>query len=165
MDAGPCVGKGAACVDGNTASDGIGVFRLVRKCHRPVLEHRAIQREVATMQVPPEVKPACWGAIGGAIAVAIIGFTWGGWVTGGTAETMAKERADAAVVKALAPVCVDNFRQAVDAKAQQLELKNARSWERASFVEKHGWATMPGSSSPHPEVARACAELITNLKL
>ena len=117
------------------------------------------------MQVPPEVKPACWGALGGAIAVAIIGFTWGGWVTGGTAETMAKERADAAVVKTLTPICVDNFRQAVDPKAQQLELKNARSWERASFVEKHGWATMPGSNSPHPGVARACADLISDLKL
>jgi hypothetical protein len=117
------------------------------------------------MQVPPEVKPASWGAIGGAIAVAIIGFTWGGWVTGGTAETMAKERADAAVVKALTPICVDNFRETADAKAQQLELKNAPFWERASFVEKHGWATMPGSKSPHPGVARACADLVSDLKL
>jgi hypothetical protein len=117
------------------------------------------------MQVPPEVKPACWGALGGAIAVAVIGFTWGGWVTGGTAETLAKQRADAAVVKALTPICVDNFRQSPDAAARQLELKNASYWERAAFVEKHGWATMPGSKSPQEGVARACAELISNLKL
>jgi hypothetical protein len=117
------------------------------------------------MQVPPEVKPACWGAIGGAIAVAVIGFTWGGWVTGGTAETLAKERADAAVVKALTPICVDNFRQSPDAAKQQQELKKAYSWERASFVEKHGWATMPGTKSPHSGVARACADLISDLKL
>jgi hypothetical protein len=117
------------------------------------------------MQVPPEVKPACWGAIGGAIAVAIVGFTWGGWVTGGTAETVAKERADAAVVKALTPICVDNFRESADASARQLELKKASYWQRADFVEKHGWATMPGSSSPHEGVARACAEMISNLKL
>jgi hypothetical protein len=68
-------------------------------------------------------------------------------------------------VKALTPICVDNFRVSADAKAQQLELKKARSWERASFVEKHGWATMPGSNSPHPGVARACADLISNLTL
>jgi hypothetical protein len=78
---------------------------------------------------------------------------------------MAKERADAAVVKALTPICVNNFREAADAKAQQLELKKAPSWEKAAFVEKHGWATMPGSSSPHPGLARACAELISDLKL
>jgi hypothetical protein len=116
------------------------------------------------MQVPPEVKPACWGAIGGAIAVAVIGFTWGGWVTGGTAETLAKERADAAVVKALTPICVDNFRDSPDAKARLLEFKNASWWERADFVKKHGWATMPGSNSPHDGVARACADLIGDLK-
>jgi hypothetical protein len=117
------------------------------------------------MQVPPQIKPACWGAIGGAIAVAVIGFTWGGWVTAGTAETLAKERADAAVVKTLTPICVENFRQTPDAAAQQQELKKAHYWERAAFVEKHGWATMPGSKSPHAGVAQPCADLISNLKL
>jgi hypothetical protein len=117
------------------------------------------------MQVPPEVKPACWGAVGGAIALAFIGFTWGGWVTGGTAEKMAQQRADAAVVSALAPICVANFRSAPDAAAQQAALNKASFWERASFVEKHGWATMPGSKSPDSDVARACAERISDLKL
>ena len=41
------------------------------------------------MQVPASVKPAIWGAIGGAAAAMIIGFGWGGWVTGGTAGEMA----------------------------------------------------------------------------
>src|SRR5919109_282106 len=117
------------------------------------------------MQVPPEVKPACWGAVGGAIALAVIGFNWGGWVTGGKAEIMAKQRANTAVVAALAPICVDNFRRAPDATAQQAALNKASFWERTSFVEKHGWATMPGSSSPDSDVARACAERISNLKL
>jgi hypothetical protein len=117
------------------------------------------------MQVPPLVKPACWGAVGGAIALAVIGFNWGGWVTGGKAEIMAKQRANAAVVAALAPICVDNFRRAPDATTQQVELNKASYWERRSFVEKRGWATMPGSSSVDSEVARACAELISELKL
>jgi hypothetical protein len=121
--------------------------------------------KAVTMQVPPQVKPACWGAVGGAIALAVIGFTWGGWVKGSTAETMASQRANAAVVTALAPICLDNFRRAADATAQQVELKKANFWERSSFVEKRGWATMPGSSSPDSGVARACAELISDLKL
>ena len=29
------------------------------------------------MQIPASVKPAVWGAIGGAVAAMIIGFVWG----------------------------------------------------------------------------------------
>ena len=43
-------------------------------------------------------RSALWGAAAGAIALAIVGFSWGGWVTGGTAETLAKNRAATAVV-------------------------------------------------------------------
>jgi len=117
------------------------------------------------MEFPSKLEPALWGAAGGAVALAILGFTWGGWVTAGTAEAMAKQRANAAIVTALAPICVDNFRRATDATAQQLELKKASSWDQSSLVEKRGWATMPGNSSPDSGVARACAEMIGNLKL
>ena len=43
------------------------------------------------MNVPPELKPACWGAVIGAIALAVIGFSWGGWVTGATADEKPKK--------------------------------------------------------------------------
>src|ERR1700747_2586345 len=38
-----------------------------------------------------KIKPVLWGAVGGAILLATIGFNWGGWVTTGTAEAMAKD--------------------------------------------------------------------------
>jgi hypothetical protein len=41
------------------------------------------------MAIPAQIKPAAWGAVGGAIAAMIIGFVWGGWVTGGTSEKAA----------------------------------------------------------------------------
>jgi pimeloyl-ACP methyl ester carboxylesterase len=104
-------------------------------------------------------KPALWGAAAGAIALAIVGFSWGGWVTGGTAETLAKNSAATAVVAALAPICVEKFRQAADASANLAELKKATyAWDQGKFVEKGGWATMPGSTEPNSAVARACAE-------
>src|SRR5215208_8127317 len=62
-----------------------------------------IGRGSFTMQVPASVKPAIWGAIGGAIAAMIIGFGWGGWVTGGTAGKMATTSAQDATVLALTP--------------------------------------------------------------
>ena len=54
----------------------------------------------------PGIKEALWGAVGGAIAAMIVGFGWGGWVTGGTAGRMAATQSSTAVVEALVPVCV-----------------------------------------------------------
>jgi hypothetical protein len=114
------------------------------------------------MQIPVETKPALWGAVGGAIAVAIVGFSWGGWVTGGKANTDATQRSNAAVVVALAPVCVERFNRAPDAPANLAALKKADSWAQGDFVEKGGWATSPGSPPPEQlsAVARACASLL-----
>ena len=57
------------------------------------------------------VKPLLTGAIGGAVVLAIVGFTWGGWVTAGTAESMATKRAKSATVAVLAPICVAKFQE------------------------------------------------------
>ena len=75
------------------------------------------------MKIPVETKPAVWGMVGGAIVAAIVGFSWGGWVTGGRAETDATQRANAAVVAALAPVCVERFQRATEASANLAALK------------------------------------------
>jgi hypothetical protein len=111
------------------------------------------------------VRPALWGAAAGAIALAIVGFNWGGWVTGGTAETLAKNSAATAVVAALTPICVEKFRQAADASANLVEMKKATyAWDQSKFVEKGGWATMPGSAEPNSAVAKACAESLGSNK-
>ena len=47
-----------------------------------------------------------WGAAAGVAALAVVGFTWGGWTTGSNAEAMALKRSQAAVVAVL------NFRSA-----------------------------------------------------
>jgi hypothetical protein len=54
------------------------------------------------MNTPKWLKPALQGAALGAIALAITGFTWGGWVTGGTAKEMAADQAKLEVLAALA---------------------------------------------------------------
>jgi hypothetical protein len=108
-------------------------------------------------------KPFLLGAAGGAILLAIVGFTWGGWVTGGTAEKNAAQRADTAVVQALAPICVQNFRGQIDAATQLISLKKLSTYEQRGFVEKGGWATIPGMANVNPAVARACAEALAKL--
>jgi len=82
-----------------------------------------------------------WGTAGGAVAVAIVGFTWGGWVTGGTAEKMSRQAAQVAIVKNLLPICIANFNNAPDAAAKLARLKKIDSaWQRETFVKEGGWA-------------------------
>jgi alpha/beta superfamily hydrolase len=117
-----------------------------------------------TPKIPPSLKPALWGAVGGAVLLAVVGFTWGGWMTAGTAERTAEARATTAVVTALAPICVSQFQLAADAPAKQGEMNKISVYERDTFVEKAGWATMPGSKTTDPNVAKACADLISQIK-
>jgi alpha/beta superfamily hydrolase len=111
------------------------------------------------------IKPALYGAVGGAIALAIIGFSWGGWVTGGSAELIAKTRSDKAVIGALAPICASQFQKAPDAIAQQAVLISKSPWEQTKLVEASDWAKMPGTADVAEGVGRACADLIVKLKL
>lgn len=114
------------------------------------------------MNIPVETKPALWGFVGGAAAIAIAGFSWGGWTTAGKAEAAAAIRSDDAVVVALAPMCVDKFRSTPDAPVQLVALKKADSWAQGEFIEKGGWATLPGAqpSGRVSAVAKACAALL-----
>jgi len=110
-----------------------------------------------------KVKPSLWGAVGGAILLAIIGFNWGGWVTGGTAQETAEKLSQEAVVVRLAPICVEQFNQESE-KVQKLEeLKEISSWKRKDYVEKQGWATMPGEEEPDHGVAEKCVELLMEI--
>jgi hypothetical protein len=111
--------------------------------------------------IPEQTSPFIWGAVSGAVALAIVGFAWGGWVTGGTAEQLAAARADAATVAALAPICVSQFHTSPEAGARLATLKSTASWQQSDYVSQGGWATMPGSSAePNRQVAAACAEAL-----
>jgi hypothetical protein len=111
-----------------------------------------------------KIKTALTGGVCGAAALAILGFTWGGWVTGGTAEARAKASSEAATVAALAPICATQFRTAPDAAVQHADFVKKGSWEQKKLVEAAGWAKMPGSTDAMPGVAEACSRLIEGLK-
>jgi len=112
------------------------------------------------MRVPTNTKPLIQGAVLGAIACAAIGFIWGGWVTGGTARKDAVIAAHGATVTALAPFCAESFRAQGDASARMAELTKASAWERNRVLEKSGFASLPGSKTGEPDLARACVELL-----
>ncbi len=111
----------------------------------------------------PSLKPGIWGAVIGAAAISVVGFSAFGWTLGSTAERMATARAQTAVVDVLAPICVEKFQHQADATAKLIEFNKVSSWNRRSVIEKGGWATMPGTDTPNSAVATACAERLGSL--
>jgi hypothetical protein len=104
------------------------------------------------------------GAAAGAVVTMIVGFNWGGWVTGGTAREQVQKSTSSAVISALSPICVDKFQHSAEAATNMVELKKVSSYQQGSFIEKGGWATLPGSDGANSAVARACAEMLSSLK-
>jgi hypothetical protein len=77
-----------------------------------------------------------WSSLGCIVATIVVGFVWGGWVTGGTATV-----------------------------AQLAELKKASSYQRGDMLVKSGWLTLPGSAEPVVGAANICAEKLTSADL
>src|ERR1700738_1081881 len=108
------------------------------------------------MKGHPSLKPGIWGAVIGAAAISVIGFSSFGWTLGSTADRMAKERAQTAVVGVLAPICVEKFQHQADAAAKLVEFaKVSGSWDRRAIIEKGGWATVAGRGGSNPPVVWA----------
>ncbi len=111
-------------------------------------------------KIPEWVKPAVWGGIVGAVVIAIGGFSAGWVLTSGTADEQAENRAQKAVIAALTPVCVAQFKKVTQEKqvTHLAALEKESAWQQGDYIEKQGWATMPGSKEPNAQVADACAE-------
>ena len=110
-------------------------------------------------------KPYLQGFMIGLIAAPIIGFSAGWVVTSGSAHAMAEQQGEKAVIAALTPICVAQFKgQTPEIRTTKLAaLQGESSWARGDYVEKQGWATMPGSKEPEDEVADACATELMKL--
>lgn len=117
------------------------------------------------MNIPAWVKPAVWGGVVGAILFTIVGFSAGWVVTSGSAEKMAKDEGAKAALAALTPICVAQFKsQSQDIQTMQLAaLQKENSYNRGDYIEKQGWATLPGSEKPNDDVADACATELMKL--
>jgi hypothetical protein len=115
------------------------------------------------MKIHQGIKPALWGAVAGAVAISVVGFSAMGWTLGSTAERLATNRAESAVVAVLSPICVEKFQQQNNSAAKLVEFKKAASWDQRSLIEKGGWATTPGTDKTDSAVVSACAEKLGRL--
>ena len=97
-----------------------------------------------------------WSCAGCVVVATVVGFTWGGLTTGGSAQDMADKAAAQARQEVAAVVCVDRFMAAPDAGVQLTALQEiTSSYAQSKFVEEGGWAVMPVSSSADPKATMA----------
>ena len=107
-----------------------------------------------------------WSCVGSVIVALVVGFTWGGWVTGGTARGMAETAGDTSRYELASVICVERFLAAPDARAQLTELKAIdSSYRQRQFIEEGGWATMPNQDEAARQAAELCARVLANLEL
>jgi hypothetical protein len=103
-----------------------------------------------------------WACLACAAATMIVGFNWGGWVTGGTAAQMSKSAAEGARAELAATVCVTQFDKGSDKAATLASLARTDSWKRGDFIEKGGWVTLPGIDKSVSGAADLCAKQLTD---
>jgi hypothetical protein len=108
----------------------------------------------------PTKTAAFWFWIASIILTMVVGFAWGGWVTGGTARKIADTAAEDAVVARLAQVCVAQFNQDPGKNLKLEELKAAGTYQGREYVQDQGWATMPGEEGSDRKVADECVKLL-----
>ena len=108
------------------------------------------------MTFPEWTKPGVYGALVGAVAVSILGFTWGGWTTAGSADEMAQSFAADEVTLAMVPVCLTLSQADTERAAKLATLQDASSFQRRKAMMDTGWATLPGTDTPSRDLADAC---------
>jgi hypothetical protein len=97
-----------------------------------------------------------WACAGSVIAATVVGFSWGGWTTGGSAQEMAEDSAAQARQELAAVVCVDRFMAAPDVGDQLTALQEIESsYAQTKFVEEGGWAIIVPASDTTDYKARA----------
>src|SRR5438445_12620970 len=111
--------------------------------------------------MPQNIKPLIWGAVVGSVLTMIVGFSYGGWTTSGTAARLAKQEADAAGTTALVPLCIAQSKadRAVLKKMGELKALTS-SYDQRDFVTKTGWARRPGNENPNSHVGQAGASAL-----
>jgi hypothetical protein len=107
-----------------------------------------------------------WSCVGSVIVALIVGFTVGGWVTGGTARQMEETAGQEARFDLASAICVERFMAAPDFREQLTELQAIdSSFRQRQFIEAGDWAIMPGRDAATRQAADLCARVLANLDL
>ncbi|MEO3387655.1 hypothetical protein [Mesorhizobium sp. CAU 1741] len=104
-----------------------------------------------------------WTTAGAVVVTMIVGFTAGGWVTGGSARSMAEDAARDGRAELASSLCVEKFTASATA-ANLAELKETSSYQQDNFIEDGGWTTLAGLEDAVPGAADLCADELVALE-
>jgi hypothetical protein len=126
-------------------------------------QKRSIQQRWGDLQ--PSKTMLFWSCAGSVAVALVVGFTWGGWVTGGSARDMAESAGDTSRYELASVICVEKFLAAPDARAQLASLKAIdSSYRQRQFIEEGGWAVMPSKDKATRQATDLCAKVLANLE-
>lgn len=107
-----------------------------------------------------------WSCLGSVVVALIVGFTFGGWVTGGTARQLVETAGEEARFDLAAAICVERFLTPPDVRERLTELQEIdRSFRQRQFIEEGEWAVMPGTDEASRQAADLCARVLANLDI
>ncbi len=107
-----------------------------------------------------------WSCVGSVVVALIVGFTFGGWVTGGTARQMEQTAGESGRFDLVSAICVERFMDQPDVREQLAELQGIRStFRQRQFIEEGNWAIMPGRDEASRQGADLCARVLANLDI
>ena len=112
------------------------------------------------------IKPFALGMGVGAIVLLIVIFAAGWVVTSSSSEAKAEEMVKEAVLNRLAPIAFAQFMQDPNKEEHIKEMEKLEYYgtpNRSDYVQKQGWATMPGEKESDSRVAYECARRIMAL--
>ena len=115
-----------------------------------------VYRSDLFLETPKWTEPALFGAGAGAIARAIIGFNWGGWVTGGTGSKISEKPSILAVGEAVTPYYVAALKVDPLSADVMAKLAAASSYQKRAIVGTVGCATPLGADKPNRALAEPC---------
>lgn len=107
-----------------------------------------------------------WSCAGSVVVALIVGFTWGGWVTGGTARDMASAAGDDSRYELASVICVESFLAEPDVAAKLGTFQEiGSSYAQRQFIEEGGWAVMPNAERASRQASDLCAKVLANLDI
>ena len=112
----------------------------------------------------PSKGTLAWTAIGAAVLTMVAGFSVGGWVTGGSASSMAEQALEDGREQLVAAICVDKFISDTGAADNLSKLKEVSSYKQDNFIEDGGWSMVNGLDEQVSGAADLCAEQLAELE-
>ena len=112
-----------------------------------------------------KVKLGGWSAAGGAVLAMLVGFNWGGWVTGGTADRIGeRDRRKCRGQTFHAELC-RAFQSGREERSKAQGIKAKDAWDGQKYVRSRAGRRYPAKNDPIAKSPKAVPKALWKLRL